>query len=158
MQEPLQIHNLPSPRLCVAVSPRRRRARGASVLEMALVLPVLLMLSLGVVDYGYYFFVKNTVQGAASAGVRAASTPGATNASVTSIISSMMTAAGLQNSGYTVTLTPSDVSTATDGQSVTVTITCTWANCGTHALPAGMGGISNSKQVTGSAVMQKESS
>lgn len=125
---------------------------------MALVLPVLLMLSLGVVDYGYYFFVKNTLQGAASAGVRAAIPPGATNANVTGVISSMMTAAGLQNSGYTVTLTPSDVSTATDGQNVTVKITCTWANCGTHALPAGMGGISNAKQVIGSAVMQKEGS
>jgi Flp pilus assembly protein TadG len=145
-----------SPRPRVPASPRRRRARGASVLEMALVLPVLLMLSLGVVDYGYYFFVKNTLQGAASAGVRAAIPPGATNANVTGVVSSMMTAAGLQNSGYTVSLTPTDVSTATQGQTVTVTITCTWSNCGTHALPTTMGGISNSKQVLGSAVMQKE--
>jgi Flp pilus assembly protein TadG len=125
---------------------------------MALVLPVLLMLSLGVVDYGYYFYVKNTLQGAASAGVRAAIPPNATNANVTSVIGTMMTAAGLQNSGYTVTLTPSDVSTAADGQSITVKITCTWSNCGMHSLPSNMGGISNSKQVIGAAVMQKEAS
>ena len=137
--------------------PRRRaKRRGASVLEMALVLPVLLMLSLGVVDYGYYFYVKNTLQGAASAGVRAAILPNAKNSDVTSVVGSMMTAAGLQNSGYTVQLNPTDVSTATSGQSVTVTISCAWGNCGTHALSSSMGGISNAKQVTGAAVMQKE--
>ena len=58
-----------SPRPRVPVSPRPL-TRGASVLEMALVLPILLMLSFGVVDYGYYFYVKNTVQGAALAGAR----------------------------------------------------------------------------------------
>lgn len=125
---------------------------------MALVLPLMLMLSLGVVDYGYYFYVKNTLEGAASAGVRAAIPASATNASVTSVVSTMMTAAGLQNTGYTVTLSPSDISTATQGQSITVTVTCSWANCGTHALPSSMGGISNSKQVVGAAVMQKEGS
>jgi len=125
---------------------------------MALVLPVLLMLSLGVVDYGYYFYVKNTLQGAASAGVRAAIVANATNADVTNVIGTMMSAAGLQNSGYTVTLTPTDVSAATSGQSVTVKITCSWGSCGMHALPSNMGGISNSKQVIGAAVMQKEGS
>jgi Flp pilus assembly protein TadG len=137
---------------------KSRARRGVSVLEMALVLPILLMLSFGAVDYGYFLYVKNTVQGAAQAGARAAIPSDATNAKVTSIISSMMTAAGLQSSSYQVTCNPSDVSTAAAGSPVTVTITCTWANVGLHALPVAMGGISNSKQVIGAAVMIKEAS
>lgn len=134
-----------------------RVRRGASVLEMALVLPILLMLSFGVVDYGYFFFVKNTVQGAAQAGARAAVLASATNADVTNIITTAMTAAGMQNSGYTVTLNPSDVSTATAGNPVTVTISVSWGTVGLHALSSSMGGISNSKQIVGAAVMRKES-
>src|SRR5579864_4899926 len=87
---------------------RGRRRRGSSVLEFVLVLPILIMLSFGVVDYGYFFYVKNTLQGAAEAGARAAVPPTATNSNVTTVISNMMTAAGLQSSGYTVTLNPTD--------------------------------------------------
>ena len=148
-----------SPRPRVPASPRRLfRRRGTSVLEMALVLPILLMLSFGVVDYGYFFYVKNTVQGAAQAGVRAAIPASATNANVNTVISNMMTAAGIPSGSYTVTLTPTDVSTAAAGSTVTVQITCTWGNVGLHALSSSMGGISNSKQIQGVAVMVKESS
>src|SRR5579872_2554321 len=127
-----------------------RRHTGGAVLEMLLVLPMLLMLSLGVVEYGYYAFVKNTLQGAAQTAVRAAIPASASNSDVTTAISTMMTAAGLQNSGYTVTLSPSDVSTASEGQSITVTITVSWGNLGVHALGSTWGGISDSRQVKGS--------
>jgi Flp pilus assembly protein TadG len=129
---------------------------GSSVLELILVLPILIMLSFGVVDYGDYFYVKNTLQGAAQAGARAAITPSATNASVSNVISSMMTAAALQSSGYTVAFSPSDVSTVASGSTVSVTVSVTWGTAGLHTLSAGYGGISNSKQVTGVAVMIKE--
>lgn len=139
---------------------RRRTAkrRGGSMLELVLILPILLMLSFGVVDYGYYFYLKNTLQGAAQAGARAAIPGTATNTNVTTAISNILTAAGLSSSNYTVTLSPTDVSTATAGSAVTVTITCTWANVGTHALSSSFGGISDSKQIVGVAVMRKESS
>jgi Flp pilus assembly protein TadG len=130
--------------------------QGSSVLELVLVLPVLIMLSFGVVDYGDYFYIKNTVQGAAQAGARTAIPASATNANVTSVISSMMTAAGLQGSGYTATFSPTDVSTASAGAAVTVTITVNWGNAGLHTLSSSMGGISNSKQIVGTAVMIKE--
>jgi Flp pilus assembly protein TadG len=138
-------------------SHRRSRRRGGSLLELILILPILLMLSFGVVDYGYYLYLKNTFQGAALDGVRAAIPANATNANVTTTISNVMTAAGMQSSGYTVTLTPSDVSTATAGSNVTVQISASWANVGTHALGSAWGGISNSKNVTAAAVMVKES-
>ena len=137
---------------------RMLKRRGGSMLELVLLLPILLMLSFGVVDYGYYFYLKNTLQGAAQAGARAAIPGAATNANVTTAVSNILTAAGLSSSNYTVTLSPTDVSTATAGSTVTVTITCTWANVGTRALSSSFGGISDSKQIVGVAVMRKESS
>jgi Flp pilus assembly protein TadG len=140
----------PSPRL-------KARRRGSSVLEFVLVLPILIMLSFGIVDYGYFFYVKNTLQGTAEAGVRAAIPATATNSTVTTVVSNMLTAAGLQNSGYTVAFNPTDVSTASAGTTVTVTVTINWGNVSFHALSSGYGGISNSKQVVGTAAMIKES-
>jgi Flp pilus assembly protein TadG len=122
-----------------------------------LILPILLMLSFGVVDYGYYFYLKNTFQGAALNGARVAIPASATNANVTSAVSIAMTAAGLQSSGYTITLTPSDVSTVVAGSNVSVQVAATWGNVGTHALGTALGGISNSRTITGTAVMVKES-
>jgi Flp pilus assembly protein TadG len=136
---------------------RRPVRRGASVLEFVLVIPILTMLSFGIVDYGYYFYVKNTVQGAAQSGARAAIPGTALQSDVTTAVSNILTAAGLQNSGYTLTTSPSDVTTASVGSTVTVTVKVNWSNVGLHTLSAGYGGISNSKVITGSASMRKES-
>jgi Flp pilus assembly protein TadG len=131
--------------------------RGGAVLETALVMGVLIMLTFGTAEYGYYFFVKNTLAGAARDGVRAAIPATAVNSDVTTAISTAMTAAHIPSSEYTVTLSPTDISTATTGSAVTVTITCTWGTVGVTPLPVSMGGIATTKQVTGVAVMRKES-
>jgi len=136
---------------------RHTARRGASVLEFVLVIPILAMLSFGIVDYGYYFYVKNTVQGAAQAGARAAIPGTALQSDVTTAVSNILTAAGLQNSGYTLTTSPTDVTTASVGSTVTVTVRINWSNVGIHALSSGWGGISNSKVITGAAAMRKES-
>jgi Flp pilus assembly protein TadG len=141
-------------------SAARTRKRGASTLEMALVLPLLIMLSFGVVDYGYYIYLKNTFQGAAEAGARAAVPYAATNSNVTGttgIVTTMMTAAGFPSANYTVTLSPANVSGLSVGTAITVTVSASWGTVGTHALGTSFGGISNAKQIVGVAVMQKES-
>ena len=135
----------------------RQMRTGGAVIEMVLVLPLLLMLSFGAVEYGYLLYVKNTLVGAAQNGVRAGVPASATNSSVTTAVSNTMTAAGLQSSGYTVTTSPADVSTAAAGSSVQVTVSCTWGNIGVSPLPTWLGGISSTKVVSGVAVMRKES-
>lgn len=137
------------------------RRTGTAILEFVLVLPLLCMLSFGAVDYGYFIYLKNTLQGAAQAGARAAIPAAATNSNLTGangIITSMMSAAGFSSSNYTVTITPSNVNGVSAGTAITVTITANWSNVGTHLLPTSLGGISGSKQIVGVAVMQKESS
>jgi Flp pilus assembly protein TadG len=126
--------------------------RGNAVLEAALVLPILLYLAFGTVEFGYFFYVKNNVQGAAREGVRAAIPPGATNTDVANAVSAQMTAAGLQSSGYTITTTPANVSGLTPGTTVTVQVQCTWGTVGLRPLQL----ISTSKLVRGQAVMRKE--
>ncbi len=48
----------------------RRRERGAAALELALLLPLLVLLLLGMFDYGKYFYVKVTATDAVREGVR----------------------------------------------------------------------------------------
>jgi len=138
-------------------SGKARARRGASVLEFVLVIPILLMLGFGIVDYGYFFYVKNTVQGAAQSGARAAISGTALQSDVTTTVSNILTAAGLQGSGYTVTTSPVDITTAASGTTVTVTVKINWSSLGFHTLSSGYGGISNSKVITGTAAMRKES-
>lgn len=126
------------------------------MIEFVLALPLLLMLTFGLVDYGYFFFAKNSLVSAAQIGARAAVPESATNTSVTSAISASLGASGFGNSAYTVTTSPADVSTASKGAAITVTVIAAWSNIGVHTLPTFLGGINSSKQVIGTAVMIKE--
>lgn len=49
-----------------------RNTRGAAIIEMALVLPLLLTLMIGILAYGHYFLLAHGVQQAANDGARAA--------------------------------------------------------------------------------------
>lgn len=73
-----------------------RRTRGAAAIEFALVLPVLLFLVLGMVDYGWYFFCQLTVTNAAREGARAGTTvPGGDGGRATATTQSYLATAGL---------------------------------------------------------------
>jgi Flp pilus assembly protein TadG len=135
---------------------RRRRAWGGALIETAICLPLLLMLSFGAAEYGDFFFVKNALVGAARNGARAAITSTATEANAKAAVTSSLTAANIPSASCTVTTSPTDISTAAAGSSVTVTVTATWGTIGVSPLPASMGGISSTKQVIGSVVMIKE--
>jgi Flp pilus assembly protein TadG len=128
---------------------------------MMFVLPILLGLAFGVVEYGYFFFVKHTVEAAAREGARAATVPEATSQDVTDAVADVMTAAGLSKTGYAVLTTDTsgkalNVNTVTAGSSIKVTVQCTWGSVGVHPLPEALGGITPTKVVRGATVMRKE--
>ncbi|HYE17495.1 MAG TPA: TadE/TadG family type IV pilus assembly protein [Tepidisphaeraceae bacterium] len=153
-------HPIRKTTLATNVRARGRRS-GAAVLDMALVLPVLLYLAFGTVEYGYYFYVKHNVQSAAREGARAAIVPSATAGDVTTAVQNVMSAAGLQSTGYTVTITDTsnnaiNVTTATAGTAIKVNVQLTWGSVGVHPLPTALGGINTAKLVRGNTVMRKE--
>lgn len=67
-------------------APRRRRdARGAAAVEFALILPVLMLIVFGIINYGDMLSVRQSVSQAASEGARAAAVdPGGDAAKIAS--------------------------------------------------------------------------
>lgn len=133
-----------------------RRLSGSSIVELMLVFPLLMTLGFGIVEYSSFIYAKTAVQNAAREGARSAIKSAATNSTVQAAIDAVMANAGLQRSGYTVALSPSNMLGLPTGQSITVTVSFAWGNLGLHPLPSGMGGISNSKALTSSVVMNRE--
>ena len=81
---------------------RRIRFRsGNAVLDMALVLPILIGLTFGAVEYGYALYIKHSLQASAREGARAAIVSGATASDVQTAVDNSMAAAGFGTSKYT---------------------------------------------------------
>ena len=145
----------------------RRKRRGNALVEAAFVLPVLCWLVLGAMQFGYYFYIKNTLQGAAREGCRAGIVLNNTNTNVTTAVAQYLNAAGLNSSTtlldtkYTLRIesplnTSTNVSTLSAGSPCYVTVQATWGNVGILMLPPALGGLTNAKIVAGTSVMRKE--
>lgn len=145
----------PFPQAC---RPSRLGWRGSALLDAALVLPILLSLMFGTVEYGHYFYWKHTLQGAAREGARTAIIANAQNAEVITAVHTAMSAAGIDPSKYTVKIRNAidtadvDVKNVTTGNGVLVRVHAQWGTVGMRPL----GLISAGKQVAGQTVMRKE--
>ena len=137
---------------------RSRRRSGNALLDMAFVLPILLALTFGAVEYGYAIYVKHALQGAAREGARVAMLAGATQAQVQAAIDNSMQTAGFPQSKYTrpATITPANWVTSTAGTSIRVEVKATWGTVGVHVLPQVMGGINPTKELQSATTMRKE--
>jgi Flp pilus assembly protein TadG len=136
------------------------RWRGAAMIEAVFVLFILLVLTFGTVEFGYFFFVKHSLQGAAREGARAAIVPSADNNAVLKAVVDSLHLAGLNNSSltldsrYTLKLTPANVATAAQGSPVTVELSAKWVSYGVR--PLGDLLIKSDKIVKGTTTMRKE--
>jgi Flp pilus assembly protein TadG len=125
-----------------------RKRRGAEVLEMALMMPLLLLLIFGMIEFGYFFYLQHNLQAAAREGARTGAMLNASDAQAVSKASAFLTAANLNPAKFS-------IASSTSGDTVTVTVQATWGNVGIlHLYP--LIPISNSKVVRGAAVMRKE--
>jgi Flp pilus assembly protein TadG len=114
-----------------------RRWHGTATIEMVLVGMLLIELTFFSIEFSWLFLRKQQVINTARQAARIAATVDATNGQVSSQISSQLTSYGMGGSGYTATLSPADISTATKGQTVSVTISIPYANI--QATPSTMG-------------------
>jgi Flp pilus assembly protein TadG len=87
-----------------AIARRLRRVRGrkgAELIEFALVLPVLLMVVAGIIDFGFLFQGYEVVTNAAREGARIAVLPGYAQADVQARVASYVSTSGLPNTPAT---------------------------------------------------------
>ena len=78
-----------------ALRNRLRQERGAELIEMALVLPLLLLIIMGIIDFGFMFREMNVVTNAAREGARAGILPGYDDADIDARVQQYMSAAGI---------------------------------------------------------------
>ena len=119
------------------------------MVEMAIVMPVLLILTLGLMEYGWVFLKVSQINQAARQGVRTAVRPDATTDDVATAVQNMMKQAGIKSGDYTLTYT--DINVAV-GQPVTVQVAVDYSKLkltGTALIPL-------PNQLQGRGTMAKE--
>jgi Flp pilus assembly protein TadG len=138
---------------------RRSSCRsGNALLDLAFVLPILLALTFGAVEYGYAVYVKHALQGAAREGARRAILAGATSAQVQAAIDDSMQQAGFPQAKYVrpATITPANWTTASADTTVRVEVKAVWNDVGVKVLPTVLGGIDPAKELKSATTMRKE--
>ncbi len=104
--------------------------RGVVLVEMAIVMVLLFLLMFGLIEYGFMLLRAQHITNAARFGARIGITIDSTNTLVEQAIASAMSAAGMADSGYTVTFLPGDVQGLTGRETLTITVSVPYANIG----------------------------
>lgn len=123
---------------------------GAALVEFALVAPLMMLFTMGLIDIGRMTMVKQLIINASSVGARKATLPNANFEEVVSEVQSLMSNSGVT---CTVTLSPATLSSAPPSSTITVTVAAqansvSWM--GTSMFMAG-------KMLTASTSMRRES-
>lgn len=104
-------------------------------METAIILPLLILMTFGLIEYGWIFIKVEQVTNAARHGARLAARPDSTNAQILAEINAMMADAGLAGSGYTINFSPADVASPVTGQLVAVTVSLVYDNIALTGMP-----------------------
>jgi len=90
--------------------------------ETAIILPLLVTLTFGACEYGWLLLKAQQISNAARHGARMAAVADGTSESATVAVDSLMASAGLDGTGYTVTITPTDVAGMEAGEVLNVQV------------------------------------
>ena len=128
----------------------RTRQKAQAIVELALILPILLLLLMGIVELGRIFMAQHTITNATREGARIGSLPSSTTSDAHSTVSTYMNAAGL--SGDTNVSMSNVGPTVNPGATTSVTVE--------HQLPILVGnlipGLGDSILLSHSTVMRHE--
>ncbi|HUW32995.1 MAG TPA: TadE/TadG family type IV pilus assembly protein [Planctomycetota bacterium] len=131
-------------------NPKNTRRKGQALVEFALIVPILVMLVMGIVEFGRIFMTQQTVTNASREGARTGVLPNSTVTDVQNTVSAYMGSAGLTG-GTTVQCTNVGPSVAA-GTPTSVTVS--------YSLPILTGtiipGLGDSITITHSTVMRHE--
>lgn len=120
--------------------------RGQAIVEFALVVPILLLLLVGIIEFGRLWMIMNVLTGAAREGVRVAAVTAPDEDRVRNTVQNYLISANL--SGSTITVAGPNASSE-----VTVTVQLNYNTIFFGFIP----GLSSSFQLTRSATMHWES-
>lgn len=98
------------------------RRRGTTTVEAAIVLPLLMILMFGLLEYGWLFLKVQETTSIARQAARLASLPDATLTGVEGEIARLMGEAGMGDAAYVVTIDPADWGDVEKGDPVMVAI------------------------------------
>jgi Flp pilus assembly protein TadG len=104
------------------VRKQKEKRRGLAAVEAALVFPLLLILTLGAIRYGWLFLKTQQITNAARMGARIAILPDSSIDDVQTAISNLMNAADINPEDCTVTVTPTEIYDLEVGDYITVQI------------------------------------
>ena len=82
----------------IALRTRRTRQKAQAIVELAFVLPVLLLVIMGIIEFGRIFMAQQTITNAAREGARLGILPSSTVSDVQSTVNAFMDTAGLTGS------------------------------------------------------------
>ncbi|HEU5116665.1 MAG TPA: TadE/TadG family type IV pilus assembly protein [Isosphaeraceae bacterium] len=103
-----------------AVRRNARKRSGAAAVEMAMVLPVFVLIVLGVIEFARFGMAVQLLTTAAREGCRTASLPNTAQSDVTERITEVLSGSGIP--APTPTLTPSNWTTAAQGEPISLTL------------------------------------
>lgn len=129
----------------------RHARRGAAVVEMAVVTPLLLMMMFGIIEFGWVFMVQETITNAVREAARVAALQGSTEADIQTRF-----AEAIQPTGISVTPDMLTITRATAANPVeTVRVSIPYSQV---SLVGGWLGLDISRNIGSSCSMRKEGS
>ena len=150
-------HPAQAEKLNQSSDPDRNIRRGAAVVEMAFIAPVLLLLVFGMIEYGRLIQVQQMLTNASREGARLAVVSSTTVSQVETKVKDYLTTCGLASSAVdalAITVNPNPLSGAASGSPVTVTVGAGFETVSWLPQPLYLSG----RTVTASTVMRRESS
>ncbi|MDP1563739.1 MAG: pilus assembly protein [Pirellulaceae bacterium] len=125
------------------------RRQGSAALEFAVCLPMLLLVTFGIIETCDAIFLKQSLVLASQEGARVAVVPGATQINVRTQVEFILRARGVQEES--ITITPANFTTAPFGSMITVNVVARIEQNSSSYL-----GLMTGRRVNGSCTMMME--
>ena len=110
----------------LALKKRLKEKRGVALIETAIVMLLLILITFGIMEYSWLFHRIQQMNGIARAGARQAVLPDSTLLAVQTSVQAVANAHGIY--GYTMTITPGDIVVLGSGELITVTVEVPYEN------------------------------
>lgn len=110
----------------LALQKRLNEKRGMALVEGSIVMLLLILITFGIMEYGWLFHRIQEMNSIARAGARQAVLPDATLADVQTAMDTLAVGYGI--AGFSTTVNPGDINLLSSGELITVTVEVSYAN------------------------------